>query len=766
MTAAILVSILACLLHAAPEAAAQPCQSPNMLIVLDVSTSMTGTISGTTKWAAAKASVIGVANKYGTAASANKIRFGLELFANPDAYSHTKCCGPFGGECTSCGDLFCSSCGTHSHTQADEGICTVNAINVGVADNNASSIVAKLNQSQVEPWSTTPIAGALNFANTYSALKDGTRSNFVLLVTDGVEECEVSAGTYCTMCVSAATSLKSGGVKTFVVGFGSGVDVNNLNDMATAGGTAKAGATKYYQADNQAALETALDIIAAQIASGDCTVPGKLGECAKGVKECVSGQISCKQVNTPVDESCDGLDNNCDGVVDNNLTRTCSGACGGFQTCTGGKWSECSAGEPRPEECNGLDDDCDTVVDNGDPGGGIICATGLPGMCAMGVTHCLGGKIECVPDHQATSEICDGQDNDCDGVIDNGVRNACGTCGGTPAEICNGLDDDCDGAADNGATCPDSAQVCLNGECVGDCRNNECPVGLVCREMGGTYYCVSPCNGVKCEPPKTCDPVSGQCIDPCEGIVCKENEACKDGKCVSKDCHESGCPAGFVCVGGSCVKDPCADVKCKVNEYCSNGSCIPSCASVSCPAGQHCEAGKCVSDPCDTVTCPEGKKCVEGDCVDDPCALKQCGAGYICVDDNCVDDPCLTVKCPTGQVCREGDCYYPETVADGGVTPDGSVAPDGSVSPDGSTTADGSAVVDGSSVQDGAVDDGGGEEDGGHRDAGKKDAGSGGGGASDCSCSAVSVDGSGAPLAWIFAAAVALMLVVRRRRDK
>ncbi|MBT9555282.1 MAG: thrombospondin type 3 repeat-containing protein [Myxococcales bacterium] len=70
----------------------------------------------------------------------------------------------------------------------------------------------------------------------------------------------------------------------------------------------------------------------------------------------------------------------------------------------------------------------------------------------------------------ATEEVCDGQDNDCDGIVDDGiagtecsVENNFGTCTGTrtcqdgafvcsaavPAlDVCDGLDNDCDGAVD------------------------------------------------------------------------------------------------------------------------------------------------------------------------------------------------------------------------------------------------------------------------------------------------------------------------------
>ena len=42
-------------------------------------------------------------------------------------------------------------------------------------------------------------------------------------------------------------------------------------------------------------------------------------------------------------------------------------------------------------------------------------------------------------------------DNDCDGTAHEGLLNDCGTCGATPSESCNGNDDDCHGLVDEGA---------------------------------------------------------------------------------------------------------------------------------------------------------------------------------------------------------------------------------------------------------------------------------------------------------------------------
>ncbi len=71
---------------------------------------------------------------------------------------------------------------------------------------------------------------------------------------------------------------------------------------------------------------------------------------------------------TPSAEACNGRDDDCDGSTDEDLSRSCSTACGdGVETCSSGAWGGCTAREPAADElCDGVvDDDCDGLTDEG-----------------------------------------------------------------------------------------------------------------------------------------------------------------------------------------------------------------------------------------------------------------------------------------------------------------------------------------------------------------------------------------------------------------
>ncbi|MEO5726154.1 MAG: thrombospondin type 3 repeat-containing protein, partial [Byssovorax sp.] len=157
----------------------------------------------------------------------------------------------------------------------------------------------------------------------------------------------------------------------------------------------------------------------------------------------------------------------------------------GTNVCAGPGVTVCSvmAGLPSAEICDGKDNNCNGMTDEGNPGGGVACVSGSPGVCAAGTTACTAGALGCTATITPGSqmETCDTLDNDCNGTVDEGFNlgmvcssgvgactasgvltcNAMGTssCNAVPGlpvpELCNdALDNDCDGAVNNG--CMDS----------------------------------------------------------------------------------------------------------------------------------------------------------------------------------------------------------------------------------------------------------------------------------------------------------------------
>jgi hypothetical protein len=72
------------------------------------------------------------------------------------------------------------------------------------------------------------------------------------------------------------------------------------------------------------------------------------------------------------------------------------------------------------EVCDNRDNDCDGQADEQLTTDGDSCDTGLLGVCQNGTVTCVRGTNNCAPLHAAGSEICNGLDDDCDGIADDG----------------------------------------------------------------------------------------------------------------------------------------------------------------------------------------------------------------------------------------------------------------------------------------------------------------------------------------------------------
>ncbi len=268
-----------------------------------------------------------------------------------------------------------------------------------------------------------------------------------------------------------------------------------------------------------------------------------LGVCLHSVPNCAAGKpVTCDPTAGASDESCDGKDNDCDGLSDEKLGNiTCGvGACLHSQpACLDGEPQVCDplAGASN-EVCDGKDNDCDGAAD--EELGEVSCGSGE---CAHSQPYCTGGKVlPCDPFLGALPEICDGLDNDCDKQVDEelgveacglgvclhtvqlcvqGQPQECDPMEGAKPEACDGLDNDCNGLVDDGL----GSSSCGKGVC--EHQVDLCADGV----------------------PQLCDPLEGAGVEICNGLDDDCNGVDDDPNLVCPGCSNSVCPVGAVADG-------------------------------------------------------------------------------------------------------------------------------------------------------------------------------------------------------------------------
>ncbi|MEM9191053.1 MAG: putative metal-binding motif-containing protein [Myxococcota bacterium] len=324
---------------------------------------------------------------------------------------------------------------------------------------------------------------------------------------------------------------------------------------------------------------------------------------------------------------------------------------------------------PSDEICNGIDDDCDTTVDEGHD------------LDNDGFTWCGGGVREL---------------QDCNDESPNARPAADGN--PAPPEICDGQDNDCNGMIDDAVVGCDAPNECRAGSCIDplDCSQDgvTCESGQACNFERTPPRCevvANGCSATGCTAPQVCDTVREMCVTPvglgetcttsfdCEagafcgiqGIIGKEPLA--DRICIRACCNDNDCAGASVCYaapfGGKFCVNP-ADVglpmpgtgggaaSCTTAEQCVSsicgGNCLAHCSSTnaSCMSNQVCRAS----------TNPMTSELVLA-CEDAPTLAfdngEGCCAGFACDGAVCKSNLCEpnARRCTGG--CRgQSDCDY------------------------------------------------------------------------------------------------------------
>ena len=334
--------LLALLLATWRDARAAKC--PNLQIVLDRSGSMSTALGNGTRWTVARDAINQVLARYD-----GRLPIGLSIFPLASCDAETP---------------------------------------VVPAYNTKAAVAAAINKSG--PSGSTPTVAGLQAAANLSQLKDPSRKQFVILLTDGGPNCNST----CPSTVMQLDSMlkASPSITTFVVGFGGGLAASEkdcLTQLGAAGGHPAATPEKFYVADNadqlNKALEEILNVVTGEFGNGACDDTCYSNGCPTGQ---VCSAAECR-ADPCLNVRC-GAGSYCftDGVSPGQCVSVCNKTCPSGMRCQKGvcKTDACGIACPAGTLC-GASGSC---VPDGQ------CQNLPPEKQCRGTSRCSQGK--CVDD--------------------------------------------------------------------------------------------------------------------------------------------------------------------------------------------------------------------------------------------------------------------------------------------------------------------------------------------------------------------------------
>ncbi len=372
-----------------------------------------------------------------------------------------------------------------------------------------------------------------------------------------------------------------------------------------------------------------------------CKITNSAGTCAS-VRKCTLTGLDACAAATPATETCgDGIDNDCNGQTDENGAKGCTqvwpdadgdgdGKLGSASLCectpsglyTATTATDCDDANKAingkaPEICDGIDNNCNGLTDEGcDKDGDGWCdinmlVVGDPLVCKKGVKDCDDTNAAVNPGMQ---EICGNNiDDNCDGLTDSGPN----VSGCVPFYA----DHDGDGYGSGDPVCQCGATGVYTATKTGDCADNDPKVNPGEKELCGN-----------------------QKDDDCNGLTDEANAV--------------GCTNYYVDLDGDGFGTATPTCLCAPNGFDSalkSGDCDDSAVAINPAATETCNG---VDDNCNGLT--------------DEMGAGGCTVFYVDADGDGFGNPatglCLCQKTPFNTTAVGGDCNDDAATAHPGAT--------------------------------------------------------------------------------------------------